>query len=100
MLTRSGFSFTTMSSKKRKISGLSGLELDLALTQLRKLRSSVIVEEVPESDPTPADTFADQLDGMIATLESRANSPLVRLLFSHHTCNASLLVVALFLRCR
>ncbi|KAM6496492.1 hypothetical protein JOM56_006965 [Amanita muscaria] len=65
-----------MSSKKRKISGLSGLELDLALTQLRKLRSSVIVEEVPESDPAPADTFTDQLDSMIATLESRTNSPL------------------------
>ncbi|KAK2467651.1 hypothetical protein APHAL10511_000506 [Amanita phalloides] len=63
-------------SKKRKISGLSGLQLDLALAQLRKLRSSVIIEEVPESDPTPADTFTDQLDSMIATLESRANNPL------------------------
>ena len=90
----------TMSlSKKRKISGLSGLELDLALTQLRKLRSSVIVEEVPESDPTPADTFTDQLDSMIATLESRTNSSLVQP-FSHRFCNTSLLVVALFLRCR
>jgi hypothetical protein len=92
------------SSKKRKISGLSGLELDLALTQLRKLRSSVIVEEVPESDPladpTPADTFTDQLDTMIATLESRTQTPLVRPLFSHRFCDTSLLVVALFLRCR
>ena len=46
-------------SKKRKISGLSGLELDMALTQLRKLRSSVNGEEVPESDPTPTDTFTE-----------------------------------------
>ena len=37
-------------SKKRKI---SGLELDMTLTQLRKLRSSVIVEGVPKSEPTP-----------------------------------------------
>jgi hypothetical protein len=64
-------------SKKRKISGLGGLELDLALTQLRKLRSSVNVEELLESDPTPTDTFTDQLDSMITTLESRVNDPLV-----------------------
>jgi len=73
---------TTMSAtKKRKISGLSGLELDLTLTQLRKLRSTVIVEKVPES----ADTFTEQLDSMIATLESRVNNPLV---FSYLVCNA------------
>lgn len=76
-------------SKKRKISGLSGLELDLALTQLRKLRSSVIVEEVPESDPTPADTFTDQLDSMIVALEARVNNPLVRSLFFHPVCKMS-----------
>lgn len=68
-------------TKKRKISGLSGLELDLTLTQLRKLRSTVIVEKVPES----ADTFTEQLDSMIATLESRVNNPLV---FSYLVCNA------------
>ncbi len=88
------------SSKKRRISCLSGLELDLALAQLRKLRSSVIVEEVPESDPTPADTFTDQLNSMIVALESRTNSPLVPPLFSHLAYNTSLLVVALFLRYR
>ncbi|KAJ3514497.1 hypothetical protein NMY22_g14712 [Coprinellus aureogranulatus] len=66
-----------LSTMKRKISGPSGLELGLTLTQLKKLRSSVIVEEVPESDPTPADPFADQLDSMIATLESRVNNPLL-----------------------
>lgn len=67
--------------KKHKISGLSGFELDLALTQLWKLCLSVVVEELSESDPTPADTFTDQLDDMIATLETRANNPLVRLSF-------------------
>ncbi|KAG8902133.1 hypothetical protein FRB99_004820 [Tulasnella sp. 403] len=63
-------------SNKLKISGLSGSELDLALTQLRKLRSSVIVEEVPESDPTPDDTLTDQLDSTSSTLEPRVNNPL------------------------
>ena len=38
----------------------------------RELRSSVIVEEVPESDPN---TLTDQFDSIIATLESRVNSP-------------------------
>ena len=88
------------SSKKRKISSLSGLELELALTQLRKLRSSLIIEEVPESDPTPDDTFTDELNRMIITLESRASSLLVQSLFVHLACNTSLLVVALFLRRR
>lgn len=76
---------TTLSApKKRKISGLSVLELDLALTQLKRLRSSVIVEiveEVPELDTTPADAFTDELDSMIATLESRISSPLVLIVF-------------------
>jgi hypothetical protein len=89
---------TTMSAtKKRKISGLSGLELDLALTQLRQLRSSAIVEEVPESDAAPVDTFTDQLDSMITALESRVNSPLVRPLFSYFVYNVSLLLVPLVL---
>lgn len=88
-------------SKKRKLSGMSGLELDQALTQLRKLRSSVVVEEVPESDPAPANVFTDQLDSMITTLESRGNSPLVRPIFSYYfVCNASLVLVALVLGSR
>lgn len=63
---------TTMSaSKKRKTSGLSGLKLDLTLTQLRKLRSS---KRCRSPNPAPAGTFADQLDSMIATLGSRVNN--------------------------
>ena len=62
---------TTMSAtKKRKISVLNGLELDMTLTQLRKLCSSAVIEEVPESEVA-------QLDSMITALESRVNSPLV-----------------------
>ena len=63
---------------KRKISGLTGVELQVALEQLRKIRSNIVVEEVPESDPAPEDTFADELESMIATLEARQNDPSVR----------------------
>ncbi|KAI0723064.1 hypothetical protein C8Q76DRAFT_794042 [Earliella scabrosa] len=62
-------------STKRKISGLTGVELQLALQQLQQIRSSIMVEEVPESDPAPEDTFADELESMIATLEARQNDP-------------------------
>ena len=72
---------TTMTGfTKRKISGLTGVELQLALQQLRKIRSSIVVEEVQESDPgAPEDTFADELESMMATLEARQNDPSVRL---------------------
>ncbi|TEB33909.1 hypothetical protein FA13DRAFT_1763439, partial [Coprinellus micaceus] len=59
------------------MSGLSGLELERSLTQLRKLRKTLIFEEVSESDPTPTDTLSDKLDKVIALLESRTHDPLV-----------------------
>ena len=64
---------SSTTGKKRKISDPGGSKLDLALAQLRELR--VLFNEVLESDPTPADTLTNQLDVMIATLESRVNSP-------------------------
>ena len=64
-------------AKKRKISSLSGLELEMSLTRLRKLRKTLIPEEVSESDAISTDTFSDRLDNMIALLESRVNDPLV-----------------------
>ena len=66
-------------SKKRKISGLSGLELELSLVQLRKLRKTIIFEDVVESDPPPTDPLGDELDKLIGLLESRIKDPLVRL---------------------
>lgn len=47
---------TTTHSLTMKIVDSSG-ELELALGQLRALRSSII--DVPESDVAPTDTFAD-----------------------------------------
>jgi hypothetical protein len=64
--------------KKRKISGLDGLELQRSLTLLRKLRKTLVFEGVSESDPTPTDTLGDKLDKVIALLESRTHGPLVR----------------------
>ncbi|TEB06298.1 hypothetical protein FA13DRAFT_1750032 [Coprinellus micaceus] len=55
--------------KKRRISGLDGLELQRSLTQLRTLRKTL-------SDPTPTDTLGDKLDKVIALLESRTHDPL------------------------
>lgn len=63
-------------AKKCKISG-SGLELEMSLTQLRKLRKTLIPEEVPESDAISTDTFSDRLDNMITLLKSQVNDPLV-----------------------
>ena len=58
-------------AKKRKVSGLSGLELEMSLTLLRNLRTTLNSED---GGPTPS----DQLDQVIALLESRTNDPLVR----------------------
>ena len=85
-------------STKHKISGLSGLELGLALAQLRKLRASVRVEEVPAAEPDPE--LADQLDDMIATLQSRVRDPLVRLSLFRRVCDASRFPVARVRGCR
>ena len=76
----------TMSSKKHKISGLSGLELGLTLISSGSSVLLLLLKRYLRSDPTPADTFTDQLDSMISILESRANSPLVRpyFMFSPH----------------
>ncbi|TEB33894.1 hypothetical protein FA13DRAFT_1789696 [Coprinellus micaceus] len=63
--------------KKRRISGLDGLELQRSLTQLRTLRKTLAFEGISESDPTPTDTLSDKLDKVIALLESRTHDPLV-----------------------
>lgn len=59
---------TTMLTSK--LSNLCGLEIDWVLPQLQELHSSIVVEEVPESDPMPDDTPTDELDSTIATLKS------------------------------
>ena len=79
--------------KKRKLSGLSGLELRLAIQALTSLKDSLIYEEVtpaPQdvdtgeaqaggySQEERTDIFDERLEGMIRLMQSRLEDPLVR----------------------
>ena len=59
-----------MSSKKRKISGLSGLELQLAYNSLLKLKKSIVYEE-SEEEGGPLESFEEQVDTMLSLLGTR-----------------------------
>ena len=59
-----------MSSKKRKISGLSGLELQLAYNSLLKLKKS-IVYQASEEEEGPLESFEEQVDTMLSLLGTR-----------------------------
>ncbi|KAF8332431.1 hypothetical protein F5887DRAFT_996797 [Amanita rubescens] len=62
-----------MSSKKRKLSSLSGLELQLAYNSLLKLKKSIVYEESEEEGP-PED-FEQQVDTMLSLLGSKLEGP-------------------------
>ncbi|KAF5388904.1 hypothetical protein D9757_005073 [Collybiopsis confluens] len=65
-------------AKKRKISGLSGIELMQACTALKRLRSSLVEEEEEEEEETVdqvQDNLPDSLKDMISKLESRLSGP-------------------------
>ena len=69
-----------MSSKKRKLSGLTGLELRLAYQSLLKLKKSIVYEESEESEESeedPPESFEEQLDRMLSLLGSRLEGPQV-----------------------
>jgi hypothetical protein len=72
--------------KKRKLSGLTGMELQLAYTSLLKLKSALVYEESEETEdpdePAP-ETFERQVDTMIALLGSRLEGPEVWLTLSY-----------------
>lgn len=69
-------------SKKRKLSGLSGLELRMAYDALRKLRAGFVLvdeESEPEADknePTP-EGFEEQVDTMLSMMGSKLHGPQV-----------------------
>jgi hypothetical protein len=61
-------------SKKRKLSGLSGLELQLVYNSLLKLKKSIVYEE-PEEEEGPLEGFEQQVDMMTrATKRHSINS--------------------------
>jgi hypothetical protein len=63
-----------MSSKKRKLSGLSGLELQLAYNSLLKLKKSIAYEE-SEEEEGPSEDFGQQIDAMLSLLGSKLERP-------------------------
>lgn len=69
-------------SKKRKLSGLSGLRLRAAYNSLLQLKESIVVEKFKEDskrDPNePAlEGFVQQVDTMLALLGSKLEGPQV-----------------------
>jgi hypothetical protein len=58
-----------MSSKKRKLTGLSGLELQLAYNSL-KLKKTIVYEE-SEEEEGPLEGFEEQVDTMLSLLGSK-----------------------------
>ena len=69
-----------MSSDKRKLSGLTELELQLAYNSLLKLKKAIVYEgSVEEEDPNvlaPED-FEQQVDTMLSLLGSKPEGPRV-----------------------
>jgi hypothetical protein len=66
----------TVSSKKRKLSGLSGLELQLAYNSLLKLKKSIVYEE-SEEEEGPPEGFEQQIDTMLSLLGPKLEGPQV-----------------------
>ena len=69
-------------SKKRKFSGLSGLELRMAYDALRKLRASfALVDEESESEADTSELtpegFEEQVDTMLSVMGSKLQEPQV-----------------------
>ncbi|KAF8237674.1 hypothetical protein L208DRAFT_1421509 [Tricholoma matsutake] len=67
-------------TKKRKLSGLSGLELQLAYSSLLKLKKTIVYEESEEdseadpNEPAP-ESFEQQVDTMLSLLGSKLEGP-------------------------
>lgn len=70
-----------MSSKKRKLSRLSGLELQMAYNALLKLRASFVLDEESESEVDPNEPvpegFDEQVDTMLSMMGSKLQGPQV-----------------------
>jgi hypothetical protein len=79
--------------KKRKLSGLSGLELRVAIQALTPLKNSLFYEKVTRGQQVVdagkaqageslqeerVDIFDERLEGMIRLMQSKLEEPLVR----------------------
>ncbi|KIJ06849.1 hypothetical protein PAXINDRAFT_19947 [Paxillus involutus ATCC 200175] len=67
-----------MLSKKRKLSGLTGMELRVAYNSLLKLKKAIVYEESEEEEdpdaPSP-ESFEEQVDTMLSLLGSKLEGP-------------------------
>lgn len=64
--------------KKRKLSGLSGLELQLAFNSLLKLKRTIMYEESEGDLNEPAEeSFEQQIDTMLSLMGSKLEGPQV-----------------------
>jgi hypothetical protein len=78
--------------KRKRTSGLTGLELRLAYNTLLKFKSTLVPTDESNADPTeitqgpeelvPVD-FKDTLDVMLAMMESKINGPHVYRIIPH-----------------
>ena len=59
-----------MSSKKWKLSGLSGLKMQLAYNSLLELKKSIVYEE-SEEEEGPPEGFEQQVDTILSLLGSK-----------------------------
>jgi hypothetical protein len=66
-----------MSSKKRKLSGLTGLELQLAYDSILKLKKTIVNEGEEEEDEPAAESLGQQVNMMLRVLGSRLEGPQV-----------------------
>jgi hypothetical protein len=66
-----------MSSKKHKLSGLSGLKFQLTYNSLLKLKKSIVYEESEEEEEGPLEGFEQQVDMMLSLLGLKLEGHLV-----------------------
>ncbi|KAG1727127.1 hypothetical protein EDB19DRAFT_1750969 [Suillus lakei] len=65
-----------MYSTKRKLSGLSGLQLQLAYNSLLKLRQTIVYEASKEEEDSNEEDFEQQIDTMLCLLGSKLEGPM------------------------
>jgi hypothetical protein len=66
-----------MNSKKRKLSGLSGIELRLAYERLLELKKTFLFEESEGTAITDRDNFEQQVETTLSLMKSRLEDPQV-----------------------
>jgi hypothetical protein len=71
-----------MNSKKRKLSGLSGMELRLAYERLLELKKTFLFEESEGTSITDRDNFEQQIETTLSLMKSRLEDPQVWLLLT------------------